>query len=259
MATYLDRILARHREVAAADSRSTDELIEQAMRCAPIRPFADGLAPSDHLAVISEIKRRSPSKGVLREGLDPAVFAQIYAEAGAACLSVLTDTEFFGGGPEDLQAARAACVLPVLRKDFTVCAHDVADARLMGADCVLLIAAALSQGELTELHDLALQIGLEVLVEIHDEPELERALDAGALIVGVNQRDLVTFEVDHARAVRMGSIIPDSVVKVAESGVRGPSDAGALLAAGYQAVLVGETLVTASDPGAMLRSLRVAR
>lgn len=259
MATYLDRILARHREVAAADSRSIEALIEQAMHCGPIRSFADALAPQEHLAVIGEIKRRSPSKGVLLENLDPGLFARTYAEAGAACLSVLTDIEFFGGGPSDLRDARAACALPVLRKDFTVCAHDVADTRLMGADCVLLIAAALSQNELTELHDLAVQIGLDVLVEIHDEQELERALDAGAFIVGVNQRDLVTFEVDHARAVRMGSIIPDSVVKVAESGVRGPSDAAALAAAGYQAVLVGETLVTAGDPGAMLKSLRVAR
>jgi indole-3-glycerol phosphate synthase len=259
LATYLDRILARHREVAAADDRRLDDLIEQALACAPIRSFAAALAPTEHLAVISEIKRRSPSKGVLREGLDPAEFAQIYAEAGAACLSVLTDSEFFGGSPEDLRAAREACALPVLRKDFTVCAHDVVDARLMGADCVLLIAAALSQTELVELHGLATRIGLDVLVEIHDEPELERALEAGARIVGVNQRDLITFEVDHARAVRMGALIPDSVIKVAESGVRGPQDAAALYAAGYQAVLVGETLVTATDPGATLRSLRVAR
>jgi indole-3-glycerol phosphate synthase len=259
LATYLDRILARHREVAAADERRIEDLIDQASQCAPIRSFADALAPSDHLAVISEIKRRSPSKGVLREGLDPAEFAQIYAAAGASCLSVLTDVEFFGGSPEDLRAARAACSLPVLRKDFTVCAHDVVDARLMGADCVLLIAAALSPTELTELHALATHIGLDVLVEIHDEPELELALNAGARIIGVNQRDLVTFEVDHARAVRMGALIDDSVVKVAESGVRGPRDAAALFAAGYQAVLVGETLVTADDPGAMLGSLRVAR
>jgi indole-3-glycerol phosphate synthase len=259
LATYLDRILDRHREVAAGDPRPLDELISQARACDAPRPFAAALAPGDHLGVISEIKRRSPSKGVLREGLDPAEFAAIYASAGASCLSVLTDTEFFGGSPEDLQAARAACQLPVLRKDFTVCAHDVVDARLMGADCVLLIAAALSQTELLELHALAIDIGLDVLVEIHDEAELDRALAAGAHMIGVNQRDLVTFEVDHARAVRMGAAIPDHVVKVAESGVRGPQDAAALMEAGYQAILVGETLVTAVDPAATLRSLRVAR
>jgi indole-3-glycerol phosphate synthase len=259
LATYLDRILDRHREVAASDRRSLDQLIAEAKNCGPVRSFADALAPDDHLAVISEIKRRSPSKGVLREGLDPAEFAGIYAAAGAACLSVLTDVEFFGGSPEDLQAARAACALPVLRKDFTVCAHDVADARLMGADCVLLIAAALSQTELTELHALSTELGLDVLVEIHDEAELERALEVDAHMIGVNQRDLVTFEVDHARAVRMGALIPDHLVKVAESGVRGPTDAAALMHAGYHAVLVGETLVTAVDPSATLRSLRVAR
>jgi indole-3-glycerol phosphate synthase len=259
LATYLDRILARHREVAAADSRSLDQLIEQALSCPPIRPFGGALLPGEHLAVISEIKRRSPSKGMLREGLDPQEFAQIYESAGASCLSVLTDVEFFGGSVGDLQAARSACSLPVLRKDFTVCAQDVVDARLMGADCVLLIAAALSQSELVSLHALATKIGLDVLVEIHDEIELDRALEAGAQIVGVNQRDLVTFEVDHARAIRMGSLIPDGVVKVAESGVRGPDDARALMEAGYHAVLVGESLVTAPDPGAALRSLRVAR
>ncbi len=259
MATYLDRILDRHREVAAGDRRALDQLLAEAKNCAPTRPFAAALAPGDQLAVISEIKRRSPSKGVLREGLDPAEFAEIYASAGAACLSVLTDVEFFGGSPEDLSAARNACPLPVLRKDFTVCAHDVVDARLMGADCVLLIAAALSQTELVELHALGMEIGLDVLVEIHDEAELERAVEAGAHMVGVNQRDLVTFEVDHARAVRMGALIPERFVKVAESGVRGPSDAAALMQAGYHAVLVGETLVTAADPAATLRSLRVAR
>jgi indole-3-glycerol phosphate synthase len=259
LATYLDRILARHREVAAADSRPLNQMIEQVAACPPVRPFGQALVPGERLSVISEIKRRSPSKGVLREGLDPHEFAQIYELAGASCLSVLTDVEFFGGSVADLQVARAACLLPVLRKDFTVCAHDVVDARLMGADCVLLIAAALSQAELVSLHALATEIGLDVLVEIHDETELARALQAGAQIVGVNQRDLVTFEVDHARAIRMGSLIPDEVVKVAESGVRGPDDASALMEAGYHAVLVGESLVTASDPGAALRSLRVAR
>jgi indole-3-glycerol phosphate synthase len=169
---------------------------------------------------------------------------------------VLTDVEFFGGSVADLQTARANVTLPVLRKDFTVCAHDVCDARLMGADCVLLIAAALSADELRALHALAIDIGIEVLVEVHDEPELEVALAAGARMVGVNQRDLVTFQVDHERAVRMAGVIPDGVVKVAESGVRGAADARALAAAGYHAVLVGETLVTSADPAASLRELR---
>jgi indole-3-glycerol phosphate synthase len=171
---------------------------------------------------------------------------------------VLTDVEFFGGSVADLQVARAACSLPVLRKDFTVSAHDVCDARIMGADCVLLIAAALSTDELVRFHRLATEVGLDVLVEIHDERELEAALAADATMVGVNQRDLVTFQVDHERALRMAGVIPDGVVKVAESGVRGRDDAAALHAAGYQAVLVGETLVTSTDPADSVRLLRGA-
>ena len=151
--------------------------------------------------------------------------------------------------------ARAACALPVLRKDFTVCGLDVLDTRAMGADCVLLIAAALDRAELIGFHQLAVEIGLDVLVEIHDEDELEAALAAGAGLIGVNQRDLVTFEVDHERAQRMASIIPETAVKVAESGVRGAADARALRDAGYHAVLVGETLVTSDDAAATIRGL----
>jgi indole-3-glycerol phosphate synthase len=256
MATYLDRILARHREVAARDTRSLDDLVATATAMAPARGFAHALRGASDVQVIAEIKRRSPSKGDLNVDLDPGTWAAMYARGGAACLSVLTDAEFFGGSVADLQAARAACSLPVLRKDFTVSAHDVCDARLMGADCVLLIAAALSADELVRLHELATSIGLDVLVEIHDEAELESALAAEATLIGVNQRDLVTFQVDHERAVRMAGVIPEYAVKVAESGVRGPADAAALHAAGYHAVLVGETLVTSGDPAATIRALR---
>jgi indole-3-glycerol phosphate synthase len=258
MATYLDRILDRHREVAANDARSTADLVEAARGMTAARGFAKALRDTDGLAVISEIKRRSPSKGALNADLDPAAIAASYAAGGASCLSVLTDEEHFGGSVADLQAARAACSLPVLRKDFTVSANDVCDARSMGADCVLLIAAALDGDELVELHRLAVDIGLDVLVEIHDEAELEVALAAGATLVGVNQRDLVTFQVDHERALRMAAVIPDGIVRVAESGVRGPDDAKALHDAGYDAVLVGETLVTAADPTAAIRGLRHA-
>ena len=258
MATYLDRILARHREVAAADVRSLDQLVEQAGAQLPVRGFAAALREPGPLHVISEIKRRSPSKGDLNIGLDAAVLAGQYERGGASCLSVLTDVEFFGGSVADLQVARTACGLPVLRKDFTVSAHDVCDARIMGADCVLLIAAALSTGELVRFHRLATEVGLDVLVEIHDERELEAALAADATMVGVNQRDLVTFQVDHERALRMAGVIPDGVVKVAESGVRGRDDAAALHAAGYHAVLVGETLVTSTDPADSVRLLRGA-
>jgi indole-3-glycerol phosphate synthase len=253
--TYLDKILDRHRAVAGADTRSIDQLIEQARSTAPTRGFRAALADLDHLGVIAEIKRRSPSKGDLNADLDPARMAATYERGGAACLSVLTDVEHFGGSIADLQTARAACSLPVIRKDFTVNERDVLDARIMGADCVLLIAAALEPAELVAFHALAADVGLDVLVEIHDERELEHALAAEATLIGVNQRDLVTFQVDHDRAVRMAGVIPDHAVKVAESGVRGAADARSLEAAGYDAVLVGETLVTSGDPAAAIADL----
>ncbi len=254
-ATYLDKILDRHRAVAAADTRSTEHLIEQARAAPPTRGFRAALAGLDRLGVIAEIKRRSPSKGDLNADLDPPEMASTYERGGAACLSVLTDAEHFGGSVEDLQAARTACSLPVIRKDFTVSERDVLDARIMSADCVLLIAAALEPAELAAFHALATDVGLDVLVEIHDERELEHALAAEATLIGVNQRDLVTFQVDHERAVRMAGVIPDHAVKVAESGVRGAADARSLRAAGYDAVLVGETLVTSGDPAAAIADL----
>lgn len=261
MATYLDRILDAHRSAAAADARGLDAAIEGCVGLPPTRGFADALRrgrEGGSLAVISEVKRRSPSKGDLAVGLDPAALARDYQRGGASCLSVLTDVEFFGGSPDDLAAARAACELPVLRKDFTVAPLDVVDARAMGADAVLLIAAALDDAELADLHDLAVQLGLDALVEVHDEAEAERALAVGARAVGVNQRDLVTFEVDTARAVRVAPLLPAGVVRVAESGVRGPDDAAVLAAAGYHAVLVGESLVTSGDPASAVAALRGA-
>ncbi len=258
MATYLDRILDRHRQLAAADDRPLPPLIERARSSAPIRGFIDALrseSADGRLAVISEIKRRSPSKGDLAIDLDPAELARRYQAGGATCLSVLTDAEHFGGSRDDLAAARSATLLPALRKDFTVSERDVCDARIMGADCVLLIAAALDPDELKAFNELAVEIGLDVLVEIHDERELDLALGIDAVMIGVNQRDLVTFAVDHERAERMAGLIPQNVVRVAESGVRGGSDARRLHGVGYDAVLVGETLVTAVDPGAVIKDL----
>ena len=257
-ATYLDKILDQHRAVAAADTRAVERLLDEARSMPTTRGFRAALADREQLGVIAEIKRRSPSKGELHVDLDPAAMAATYERGGAACLSVLTDAEHFGGSVADLRAARAACSLPVIRKDFTVSERDVLDARIMGADCVLLIAAALDPAELAGFHALAVEIGLDVLVEIHDERELEHALAAEATLIGVNQRDLVTFQVDHERAVRMASVIPDHAVKVAESGVRGVEDARSLRAAGYQAVLVGETLVTSGDPAAEVTALTSA-
>ncbi len=262
MATYLDRILEQHRRRAREDTRALDELTEQARATDPPRGFQQAITAHAHppgpdlVAVIAEVKRRSPSKGALHEDLDPRELAQQYARGGAACLSVLTDHEFFGGSPSDLQAARDAVDLPVLRKDFTVSRHDVADARIMGADAVLLIVAALSDDELRAFHELATELQLDALVEVHDEHELERALAVGATLVGVNQRDLVTFEVDTDRAVRVAKCFPSGITKVAESGISGAEDAAVLAEAGYDAVLVGEALVTSGDPASAVHALR---
>jgi indole-3-glycerol phosphate synthase len=259
--TYLDRILVAHRNAAALDDRPLGPLVARASDMAPTRGFRRALhdAPSAEIAVIAEVKRRSPSKGALAPDLDPGSLARDYESGGARCLSVLTDEEFFGGSAADLVQASAACNLPVLRKDFTVSEHDVVDARLMGADAVLLIAAALGAGELEQYLDLAAQVGLDALVEVHDEPELERAVAAGSDLIGVNQRDLVSFEVDTARAVRLGHLLPEGAIGVAESGIRDGADAAALRDAGYRAVLVGETLVTSPDPAEAVRDMRTSR
>lgn len=257
MATYLDEILARRRAVAEADGRDLAGLAVEAAAAAPVRDFRAALvAPG--LSVIAEVKRRSPSRGALAVDLDPAALAADYAAGGAACLSVLTDAEAFGGSPTDLVAARAAVDLPALRKDFTVGPADVYDARRMGADAVLLIAAALSAAELRDLGDLASTLGMTALYEVHDERELETVLAAGAAVVGVNQRDLFTFSVDRDRAVRLARAIPSDVVKVAESGISGRDDARVLAGAGYDAVLVGEALVRAADPAVAVKDLVTA-
>ncbi|WP_419922867.1 indole-3-glycerol phosphate synthase TrpC [Candidatus Poriferisodalis sp.] len=254
-ATYLDRIIAEHRAEASRDDRPLDALRRTAGAMPPPRPFRAALG-AQGLSVVAEIKRRSPSKGPLFADLDPATLARSYSDGGAACLSVLTDGPNFGGSAEDLAAARSATALPTIRKDFTVSERDVLDARIMGADAVLLIAAALSGDEIIRFMGLARELLLDVLVETHDEAELESALAAGADLVGVNQRDLVTFEVDHERAARMGKLMPPEVTSVAESGVRGPDDAAMLADVGYDAVLVGESLVTSGDPAAAVAGLR---
>ncbi|HEX6393153.1 MAG TPA: indole-3-glycerol phosphate synthase TrpC [Acidimicrobiales bacterium] len=258
MATYLDRILAAHRARAAADRRDLADLYEQARAAPAARPFSKNLRAGDDISVIAEIKRASPSKGMLAPDLDPAALAAAYERGGAAALSVLTDVEFFSGSADDLKKARAAVELPVLRKDFTVSASDVLDARIMGADAVLLIVAALSTSELADLITVARSVGLEALVEVHDEEEAGLALETGATLVGVNQRDLVTFDVDTRRAVRVAGVLPAGVVRVAESGVASADDVKPLADAGFDAVLVGESLVRSPDPERAVRELRTS-
>ena len=254
MPTYLADIVAAHRARAEADGRALPDLVEQAAGTPPPQDFTGALRV-DGLSCIAEIKRRSPSKGDLDPGLQADLVAKDYVTGGAACLSVLTDVDFFGGSTADLAAAREASGLPVLRKDFTVQEADVVDARLMGADAVLLIAAALSDEELQVCMARADEPGLAVLIEVHDEEELARALGTGAGLIGVNQRDLRTFQVDHERACALAARIPPGVVAVAESGIRDAADARRLAEAGYDAILVGETLMRAADRPAQLRAL----
>jgi indole-3-glycerol phosphate synthase len=273
MSSYLDEILAWHRARAAKDGRDLEAIAERAqahleaqLACnelrqedgasSALRPFSESLLRAGSPSIIAEVKRRSPSKGALDLDLDAALVAAEYERGGAACLSVLTDGPHFGGSPEDLAAARSATALPVLRKDFTVSAGDIYDARIMGADAVLLIVAALSDAELTMFLALACRLQLDALVEVHDPDEAERALGAGAQLVGVNQRDLRTFEVDSARAVRVAASLPPGIVKVAESGIRSRDDVARLGDAGYDAVLVGELLVRSGDRVESVRALR---
>ncbi|HUP69717.1 MAG TPA: indole-3-glycerol phosphate synthase TrpC [Acidimicrobiales bacterium] len=256
MGTYLDPIVAAHRAGAAGDYRKLDKLIDAALDTPAPVPFAAALREGEGLAVIAEIKRRSPSKGELAPaGVAAGKLAEAYADGGARAISVLTDEEHFGGSAVDLVEARSAVGLPILRKDFTVSGRDVCDARLMGADAVLLIVAALVGGELEGFLQLAGELSLDALVEVHDEDELERALGAGATLIGVNQRDLQTFEVDAERAMRVAKEIPEGLTKVAESGIKGPEQALRLFEGGYHAILVGESLVTSHDPAAAVNAL----
>ena len=260
MGTYLDEILDFHRYESRGDSRSLDALVEKAGEIEPTRGFKKALmaSPANEMAVIAEIKKRSPSLGELVSGLIPSSVGQEYEEGGAAALSVLTDAKYFGGSSNDLREARTACDLPVLRKDFTVDLRDICDARIMGADAVLLIAAALDDYELKDFMDLSGELGLDALVEVHDVDEVERALIVEAQIIGVNQRDLQTFQVDTARALRIGELLPTEMTKVAESGIHSPDDIPPLHDAGYRAILVGEYLVQSEDRVKRVAGLRTA-
>jgi indole-3-glycerol phosphate synthase len=252
----LDEILARTRQTVAETRARVPlpALEEAARRAGPPRDFWSALRRRP-LACIAEFKRRSPSAGWIRQDADPADIAARYQAAGAAALSVLTDAPFFGGSLDDLARARAATALPVLRKDFIVDRYQIVEARAAGADAVLLIVSALSDDQLVALQAEASRWGLDVLVEAHDPGEVARALDAGARIVGINNRNLKTFEVDTTLAVRMRPQIPQSRLVVAESGIKSPADVQALRAAGIDAMLVGESLMRAPDPGAALAIL----
>ncbi len=251
----LDRILDRTRERVDA-LIGLEHSLRDAARSAPApRDFARAIR-TPGLAVVAEIKRRSPSAGVLAAALDPARQAEAYVAGGAAAISVLTEPEFFSGSLDDLRAVRTAVDVPILQKDFTLHPVQIWEARAAGADAVLLIVAALSDGELSTLLSTAADAGMAALVEAHVAEEAERAVKAGAKVIGVNNRDLTTFVTDLETAEKIGPLLPAGVVRIAESGVSSPEGATRMHSAGYDAILVGEALVTATDPAALVSRLR---
>ena len=257
----LDRILRQKRaEVRLLHSYGAAELChEQAAAAAPPRGFAAALArrtQENGIAVIAEVKKASPSKGLIREDFDPAWLAERYAAGGAACLSVLTDREFFRGAPEYLEDARNACSLPILRKDFIIDELQVCEARALGADSILLIAAALDDSTMKELSDKALRMGMDVLAEVHDEQELNRVLKLDErCLIGINNRDLRTFETHLEVTLNLSKQVPAGRVLISESGIHTGDDIQRLRDAGISAFLIGESLMRQPDPGEALRTL----
>lgn len=260
MADVLERICGRTRaEVAARRAARPLAELERALADAPpLRPFAAALERTDAaggLALVAEIKKASPSRGLIRPDFDPASLARAYAAAGATCLSVLTDRAWFQGADEHLLAARAATGLPVLRKDFTLDPYQVVEGRLLGADCILLIMAALDDPTARSLAGLAAELGLEVLVEAHDEAELDRALALGTRLVGINNRNLKTLQVDLSTTLELADRVPGDRILVAESGLASHADLQRARAAGAHAFLVGESLMREADVAAATRRL----
>ena len=257
MNDVLQRILARKaEEIAARKAERPPALVERmAARRGDVRGFADAIAgriAAGDAAVIAEVKKASPSKGLIRTDFDPAAIARSYQSGGAACLSVLTDVDFFQGADAYLQQARMACTLPVLRKDFVVDPYQVHEARVLGADCILLIAAALDDVQLVDYAALAGELGMDVLLEVHDLDELERALQVPARLLGINNRNLRTFEVSLDTTLDLRAAVPADRILVTESGIGTRADVARMREAGVHAFLVGESFMRQPDPGAAL-------
>lgn len=256
----LKKILAAKADelAAARRARPLPEVRREAEAMPPARGFAAALAARagrGRAAVIAEIKQASPSKGLLRADFDPPAIARSYLAGGATCLSVLTDAPFFKGSLDDLRAVRAAVDLPLLRKDFLLDPYQVYEARAAGADCILLIVAALDDALLTDLYAAAAELGLDALIEVHDERELERAMRLDPRLLGVNNRNLHTFETRLDTTVRLAARVPRECTLVAESGIHSAADVALIRAAGVHAFLVGEAFMRAADPGARLAEL----
>ena len=260
MSDILEKIVAvKHQEVAAAQKRKPLEVVRADAESRVLtRDFVGAVRSkiaSGHAAVIAEVKKASPSKGVLRADFIPADIAQSYAEYGAACLSVLTDVQFFQGSVDYLKQARASCQLPVLRKDFMVDAYQIYESRAMGADAVLLIASCLDDAQLRDFEAIALGLDMAVLVEVHDRAELERALRLKTPLMGINNRNLKTFEVSLDTSLSLRTLVPADRILVTESGIQTRGDVLRLGAAGISAFLVGEAFMRASEPGEALAAL----
>jgi indole-3-glycerol phosphate synthase len=255
--TVLDRIVAvKRREIAAARERVSEAELRRRLAAAPpVRDFFAALAKPGPIRLIAEVKKASPSAGVIREDFDPVAIAQTYERHGASCLSVLTDEPHFQGHLDYLTAVRASVGLPVLRKDFVLDAYQVVEARAAGADAVLLIAECLDDCNLRKLHNEIVELGMTPLVEIYDPDNLPRVLEAGATLIGVNNRDLRTFKVDLEHTLRLRPGIPADCVMVSESGVKTHADVTRLEAAGVDAILVGESLMREPDIGAAVDRL----
>jgi indole-3-glycerol phosphate synthase len=259
MPSILQKILSTKAEEVARKQSAQDLATVSSMAAdmPPVRGFAGTVAElaAAGTAVIAEVKKASPSAGIIREDFQPDQIARSYEAAGAACLTVLTDAQYFKGADEYLQQARGACSLPALRKDFLLDPWQVYESRLLGADCILLIVAALEQARLQELDGLARELGLDVLVEVHNEAELEDALTTRATLVGVNNRDLHTFTTDLATSERLRPMIPGDRVMVTESGIHSREDVARLQSSDIHSFLVGEAFMRQSDPGQALRTL----
>ncbi len=255
--TILEKIVATKRvELAAARARRSEQELRTALNDAPpVRDFFQPLAAEGPIRLIAEVKKASPSAGVIRADFDPVAIAKIYEEHGATCLSVLTDESYFQGSLDYLSAVREAVQLPVLRKDFLIDIYQLLEARVAGADAVLLIAECLDDCQLRKLHSEAVELGLTPLVELYDPANLPRVLEAGATLVGVNNRNLHTFEVYLEQTLRMRQDVPDHCVLVGESGIKGRGDVERLEAAGVDAILVGESLLRQADIGAAVDEL----
>ena len=254
--TILDRILeVKRAEITAAQKTESLKAVEaRARKAGPVRDFVGALRAKQP-AVIAEVKKASPSRGVLRENFDPAAIAQSYEKAGAACLSVLTDRQFFQGDPAHLVAARAACALPALRKDFVIDAYQVFESRGYGADCILLIAACLTTRQMKTLEQAASELGMAVLVEVHDAEELQSALELRTPLLGINNRNLKTFETRLETTLDLLARVPADRMVITESGILSSADVERMRSAGVNAFLVGEAFMRALDPGTALQAL----